>query len=105
MVEDVVRSFGREQEIGPGGILVGAALEMAVGEFREHALVHRARLHQGRQFLNRIVRPVDAFEIPGLCQHGVAMRGLRLQGGGADQQGGGQQAAFHFFLEVNSTTP
>ena len=73
--------------------------------FGEHAFVHRARLHQGRQFLNGIVRPVDALEIPGLRQHGVAMRGLRLQGGGADQQGGGQQAAFHFFLEVNSTTP
>ena len=78
---------------------------MAVRQLGQHALVHRARLHQGRQFLDRIVRPVDALEIPGLGQHGVAVRGLRLQGRGADQQGGGQQAAFHFFLEVNSMTP
>ena len=68
---------------------------MAVRQLGQHALVHRARLHQGRQFLDRIVRPVDALEIPGLGQHGVAVRGLRLQGG----------EAFHFFLEVNSMTP
>ena len=91
MVKDVVWRLGREQEIGSGGILVRATLEMAVCQLGQHALVHRARQHQVRQFLNGIIRPVDALEIPGLGQHGVAVRGLRLQGGGADQQGGGQR--------------
>ena len=85
LVEEIVRGDRGQHQIGPSRTFIVPVLEMAVRQFREHALVQGARLQQIGQQFNGIVDPIDVFQAAGLGQHGVPVGGLSAQGNANNQ--------------------